>query len=40
MSDLWWNPNESGWGLSLSHHGDSLFAVWYTYGPDNRPCGS
>ena len=40
-SDLWWDPNESGWGLTLSHHGDQIFGVWYTYG-DERParCGS
>jgi len=20
MSDLWWNPNESGWGINIAHH--------------------
>jgi uncharacterized protein (DUF1800 family) len=36
-SDLWWNPAESGWGLALSHHGNTVFGVWYTYGDDGRP---
>lgn len=37
FSDLWWNPSESGWGLALSHHGNNIFGVWYTYGDDGRP---
>ena len=37
LSDLWWNPDESGWGLALSHHGNNIFGVWYTYGDDGRP---
>jgi uncharacterized protein (DUF1800 family) len=36
-SDIWWNPNESGWGLTITHHGDNLFAVWYTYDDSGRP---
>ena len=28
-SDIWWNPNESGWGLTITHHGNKIFAVWY-----------
>jgi len=35
--DLWWNPGESGWGLTLNHHGDNLFGVWFTYDDDGRP---
>ncbi len=31
-SDLWWNQNESGWGMMLNHQGDVIFAPWYTYG--------
>ena len=30
---LWWNSSESGWGVSIAHQGDTLFAVWYTYDP-------
>jgi hypothetical protein len=37
-SDLWWNPAESGWGLSIHHHASSaLVACWMVYGPDDRP---
>ena len=34
-TDLWWNPAESGQGLSLSQSTTShqLFALWYTYDP-------
>jgi len=30
---LWWVPNgvESGWGLNFAHHGDQVYATWYTY---------
>jgi endo-chitodextinase len=37
LTDLWWNPDESGWGLAITYHGDNIFAVWYTYGEDGRP---
>jgi hypothetical protein len=31
-SDLWWNPQESGWGVSVTQHPSGrLFAAWYTY---------
>ena len=30
---LWWAAGgmESGWGLALTHHGDIIFAMWFTY---------
>jgi lysyl endopeptidase len=31
---LWWNPSESGWGLSITQHDSRLFAAWYVYGAD------
>jgi len=34
---VWWNAAESGWGVSVSHQGDILFAVWYTYDHDGSP---
>lgn len=36
--DLWWAPGgaESGWGLNVTHQGDTLFITWFTYGPDGR----
>ena len=36
FSDLWWNPIEAGWGLTLSHQGDVIFLLWYTYGEGGR----
>ncbi|MCY7389604.1 MAG: hypothetical protein LH481_16365, partial [Burkholderiales bacterium] len=36
-SDLWWNPVESGWGLTLAQHGNNVFGVWFTYGLDGKP---
>ena len=34
--DLWWNPSESGWGINLTHQGDTIFATWFTYGAGGR----
>ena len=35
--DLWWNANESGWGINISHQGDVMFASWFIYGPNGQP---
>ena len=35
-SDVWYNPNESGWGLTVAQQNDTLFAVLYLYGSDNK----
>lgn len=35
-SDLWWKPDESGWGISLTHQGNTIFATWFTYGNDGK----
>ena len=34
-TSLWWNPNESGWGISMVHHTatQKVYATWYTYDP-------
>jgi cytochrome c553 len=38
FSDLWWNPDESGWGLNLVQHAsNNVFGVMYTYEAPNRP---
>jgi hypothetical protein len=29
--DLWWNPNESGWGINVTHQGDVIFATLFDY---------
>ena len=36
-SDLWWNPNESGWGVSLTQQFGTIFAAWYTYDVSGKP---
>jgi hypothetical protein len=36
-SDMWWNPNESGWGVSLVAQYDTMFATLYVYGADGKP---
>jgi hypothetical protein len=39
-TDLWWaSPagSEAGWGINLSHQGDTLFATWFTYALDGTP---
>lgn len=36
-TDLWWNKDESGWGLTLAHHNDKIFGVWYVYDADGKP---
>lgn len=31
-TDLWWNPAESGWGVTITHHPSGVvFATWFTY---------
>ena len=38
--DLWWaSPagSESGWGVNLTHQGDTIFATWFTYDHDHTP---
>ena len=38
--DLWWaSPagSESGWGVNLTHQGDTIFATWFTYDHDRTP---
>jgi hypothetical protein len=29
--DLWWNPNESGWGATIAQQGNTMFALLYVY---------
>jgi hypothetical protein len=40
FQDLWWaSPAESepGWGINLTHQGDTIFATWFTYDHDGSP---
>jgi hypothetical protein len=34
--DLWWNANESGWGLNLTHQDNTFFATLFTYDASGR----
>ena len=36
-SDMWFNPSESGWGVTIADHDTQLFAVWYAYDTDGSP---
>jgi len=36
-SDLWWNPQESGWGMNIVQQGYTAFATLFVYGPDGKP---
>lgn len=37
LTDLWWNENESGWGVTATHQREIVFLTFFVYGPDNRP---
>ena len=36
-TDLWWNPNESGWGLLISHEYGVMFLAWFVYDSNGKP---
>lgn len=38
--DLWWAAPagaEAGWGVTLAHQGDTIFATWFTHDTDGSP---
>lgn len=37
LSGLWWNPNESGWGIDFTQRGAAIFAAWFTYDASGKP---
>ncbi len=40
FQDIWWAApafSESGWGVNLTHQGDTIFVAWFTYGSDGKP---
>jgi alpha-tubulin suppressor-like RCC1 family protein len=37
LSGLWWNPNESGWGIAFTQRRNVVFAAWYTYDASGNP---
>ena len=36
-SDLWFDPNEQGWGVNVIQQADTLFATFFVYGADGKP---
>ncbi len=36
-SDLWFNPNESGWGANVAQQGDTMFITLFVYGSTGAP---
>jgi hypothetical protein len=40
FQDLWWRApggSENGWGLNITHQGDTIFATWFTYDATGKP---
>jgi DNA-binding beta-propeller fold protein YncE len=37
LSGIWFNPNESGWGINFTQRGSNIFAAWYTYDAAGNP---
>ena len=36
-TDLWWNPNEAGWGMAITHQYGDIFLAWYVYDANGKP---
>ena len=36
FQDLWWNPAQPGWGVNITHQGNTLFATLFTYDASGR----
>ena len=34
---LWWNSQESGWGINLNHQGSTVFATLFSYDANRAP---
>jgi hypothetical protein len=37
LSDVWWVPEESGWGASVTQQGDASFITLFVYGSNGEP---
>ena len=40
FQDIWWRApanSEPGWGINLTHQGDTIFVTWFTFGEDGKP---
>jgi alpha-tubulin suppressor-like RCC1 family protein len=36
-TDIWWNPNESGWGMAVAQQFATMFLAWYVYDGAGKP---
>src|SRR4029079_10782127 len=36
-TDIWWNPNESGWGMAITQQASTIFLAWYVYDNIGKP---
>jgi hypothetical protein len=36
-TDLWFNPQQSGWGVNVVQQLETAFVTLFTYGPDGKP---
>ena len=37
VTGLWYNPNESGWGMNVIQQNTTLFITMFVYGADGKP---
>lgn len=37
VTDHWWSPLESGWGVSVTQQGDTAFIVFFVYDANGKP---
>jgi len=37
LTGLWWNPDESGWGIHFAQRSNIVVATWYTYDANGNP---
>lgn len=35
-TDLWWNPDESGWGVNVTQQGNEIVATLFVYSADGK----
>jgi hypothetical protein len=37
-TDIWWNPDTSGWGVNMVQSDQFIFATFFVYDVDGNPC--
>jgi len=36
-TDLWWNPDQAGWGIQVTHQRNTMFLAWFVYDAAFKP---